>query len=122
MTSNSPRRTLALLLATPALALAACGGGGDADKIKDIVKQGDKDPASICDHASKKLLQLLAGGDVAKCKETARGYADDANVEGDITVKIDGDTATATFKTSDGKTQSPKFVKEDGEWKVDSPS
>jgi hypothetical protein len=113
------RRTLPLLFALPTLALAACGGGSDADKIKDIVKNGDKDPTTICDNASKKLKAQL-GGD--KCKDTARAYSDNSHVVGDIKVDVNGDTATATFKSSDGKTNTPKFIKEDGDWKVDSPS
>jgi len=113
------RNRLALLLVTPALALSACGGSSDSDKISDIIKNGDKDPTTICDNASAKLKALL-GGD--KCKDAARAYSNKSHVVGDIKVTVNGDKATATFKTSDGKTQHPSFIKEDGDWKVDSPS
>ena len=119
--TTSLRRTLPLLLAVPTLALAACGGSSDSSQITDLVKQIDKDASVVCDHATDKLLTQLGSTDPAKCKETARGYAsqDDAKIDGDINVKVDGDTATATFKTTDGKEHSPTFVKQDGDWKID---
>lgn len=114
-------RTLSYLLVTPAVVLAACGGSSNADKIKDIVKKVDANDAAVCDYASKNLLKQL-GGDKAACQDQARAYGDKANktkVEGDVNVKVDGDKATATFKTNDGKDHTVGFVKEDGDWKVD---
>ena len=118
----SPRRVLPLMLAVPALALSACGSS-DSDKIKDIVKSVDKDASTLCDHASDKLLAQL-GGSVDKCKATARGYkaqSDKSKVEGDINVKVNGDRAVATFKTTNGR-QTATFVKDGGDWKVDTVS
>lgn len=114
-------RTLALLLVTPALALGACGGGGgDEGDIKDVVQDVAKDSSTICEHASKKLLEQLGGQD--GCDKLARAYPDDKpkEIEGDIDVKVDGDTARAKFTDNDGKKQDVEFVKEDGEWKVNS--
>ena len=122
--NTSRRNALSLFLVVPALALAACGGGGsDSSKITDLVKKIDKDSSAICDNATKNLLSTLGSTDVAKCKAAARGYgADNTTITGDINVKVDGDTATATFKTSDGKSHRAGFVKQGGDWKVDSTS
>src|SRR6188472_3305459 len=68
------RRVLPTLLAVPALALSACGSS-DEDKIKDIVKDVDKDATALCDNATEKLL-VSVGGTVDKCKAVARGYKD----------------------------------------------
>src|SRR3954468_1947907 len=109
---KSPRRALLLLLCAPTLALSACGSS-DEDKIKDIVKDIDKDASALCDHATDKLLAQL-GGDAEKCKATARGYKDQTDkdkVEGDITVKVNGDKATASFDTTRGH-QTATFVKD----------
>ena len=117
----SLRRVLPLLIAVPALTLSACGGSSDSDKIKDIVKQVDKEGTALCDHATDKLLAQV-GGSVEKCKATARGYQDQTDtskVEGDIKVNVNGDSATADFETTKGH-DSATFVKENGEWKIDS--
>ncbi|MFL5845022.1 MAG: hypothetical protein ACJ762_10040 [Solirubrobacteraceae bacterium] len=116
------RRTFAVLLLTPALALGACGGGdSDSDKIKDVIQDVAKNAATICDHGSEKLLSQF-GGDEAGCKEQARAYPDSSSkaIDGDIDVKVDGDTATADFTDNDGKKQHVTFVKDGDEWLVDS--
>ena len=113
-------RLAVILLAVPALALGACGGSSDEDKIKDVIQAVAKDSSAICDHASDKLLDQLGEGGVEGCKEAARGYPDDSAEEvGDITVKIDGETATADFTDNDGEKQHVNFVKDGDDWKVD---
>src|SRR3954466_743998 len=119
----SRHRVLLLMLTVPALALSSCGGSSDSDQIKDLVKKIDKDATALCDNATDKLLAQV-GGSADACKAAARGYkaqTDKSKVEGDITVKVNGDNATATFKTTQGQ-QSAAFVKQDGKWKVDSVS
>lgn len=115
----NPRRAFAVLLLAPVFALAACGGSDEGD-IKDIIQDVAKNSATICEHASDKLLDQL-GGDEDSCKEQARAYPDDSTkgIDGDIDVKVDGDTATADFTDNDGEKQHVSFVKEDGEWLVD---
>ena len=115
------RRTLPLLLALPALAFTACGSKSDSDKIKGIVQDVAKDSSTICDHASDKLLATLGSGGVEGCKKAARGYPDTNpdKIKGDIAVKVDGDAATADFTGSDGKKHHVTFVKDGGDWKVD---
>jgi hypothetical protein len=116
---RTPRIAL-VLLALPAFALGACGGDSDEDKIKDVIQAVAKDSSAICDHASDKLLDQLGEGGVEGCKEAARGYPDDSAEEvGDITVEVDGDTATAEFTDNDGEEQNVNFVKDGDDWKVD---
>ena len=118
---NTPRRALALLLLAPAFALGACGGDSDADKITDIVKAVDKEPSALCDNATQKLLDQV-GGDAAACEEQARAYGGDSAedpIKGDIDVKVDGETATATFTTEKGNDTTAKFVKDGDDWKID---
>ena len=119
---TSTRRALVLLLTAPMLALSACGGS-DEDDIKDIINEVSKDSSTICQHASDKLLKQL-GGTEESCEKQARAYPDDttSEIEGDIDVKVDGDTATAKFTDNEDKQQNVGFIKEDGEWKVDSPT
>lgn len=117
--TSLPSRRLALFFMAPAVVITACGGGGDAGKIKDLVKSIDKDPTVLCDNATSKLLQQV-GGTAQKCKQAARAYPNDGSVKGDINVKVNGDTATAEFDTTKGDRTKVTFVKQDGDWKVDS--
>src|SRR3712207_2763700 len=68
------RRT-AVLLAVPTLALAACGGG-DKSEIEGIVKDGAKDPSTICEHLTKDLIKQV-GGTEEKCKKVAKAADDE---------------------------------------------
>ena len=117
MTIPSPRRALPLLLVLPGLALGACGSKSDSDKITDLIKKIDKDPAAVCDNATPKLLSQLGNGN---CQSAARGYSNDSHIVGNIKVDVSGNSATATFKTSTGATEHPTFVKQDGKWLINS--
>lgn len=113
------RITIPAALSASALFLAACGGGAEGE-VRDVIKTADKDPQALCDNASKSLLDQIGGTE--KCKEAARAYAsEDSPIEGDIGVSVNGDKATATFKTADGKDHTVGLVKEDGAWKIDTP-
>lgn len=119
---TSARHALTVLLIAPAIALAACGGGSDSDKIKGVIQDVAKDSSAICDHASDKLLKTIGTGGVDGCKKAARAQPDKSankKIEGDIAVKVDGDSATADFTDNDGKKQHVAFVKDSGDWKVD---
>lgn len=115
------RHALLTALVAPAFALSACGGSSDADQIKGVIQDVAKDSSAICDHASDKLLKAVGTGGVDACKKAARGNPDKSakKIEGDINVKVDGDTATADFTDNDGKKQHVLFVKDNGDWKVD---
>ncbi len=104
------------LLAIPVLALSACGGGSsDKDKITNIIKDGGKDPSTVCGHLQEKTLKALGGK--AGCEKASKDpSAKDPNVKIN-SVKVDGDKATAKIKGNQGD-QTIQFVKEGGDWKV----
>ena len=102
---TNTKRALAVLALLPALALGACGGSSDEDKIIDVIQDVAKDSATICDNASDKFLAQL-GGSADECKEQARAYPDDSaeTIDEDaITVEVDGETATADFTDNNGQ-------------------
>ena len=116
---NSVRRALVPALLALPLALAACGGESDEEQIKSIISDATDDPASICDNASKALLEQLGGEE--QCKEASKAE-EGADADGDVevevkSVKVDGDEATADITDKEGS-QTISFVKEDGDWKL----
>ncbi|HEX2086503.1 MAG TPA: hypothetical protein VHF89_12535 [Solirubrobacteraceae bacterium] len=111
-----PKGRMALLLAVPALALGACGGDSDEDEIKAIIEDGAENPSSICDNATKRVLDQL-GGSEESCKKAAEGE-EGSDKPDDIDVEVDGEKATAKFKDEDGD-NTVRFVKEGDTWKVD---
>ncbi len=116
MTSTRARNLSVSLFAVPVLALAACGGGkSDKDKITDIIKQGGKDPSTICKHIEAKTLKALGGKDGCTKASKTPG-AKDENIKVN-SVDVKGDKATAKVKGNQGD-QAIKFVKEGGDWKV----
>jgi hypothetical protein len=111
------RLTAAVALGMSAFALAACGGGSsDEDKITDIVVSVGKDPAKLCDHMAASVDKAIGGKDGCLKAAKADG-ATDPDIKVD-SVTVDGDTATAKVSGSNTNTDSIKFVKEDGDWKV----
>jgi hypothetical protein len=112
-------RKLYAALAVPALTLAACGGGGgnsDKDDITQIIKDGGKTPASLCEHMTDRLLKQIGGADACTAASKSDGTPD-ANIKVD-SLKIDGDKATATITDKTGK-NTAKFVKTGDEWQLD---
>lgn len=111
-------RTLALALVAPALALTACGGSSDKDKITDIVNDVSASPVAVCDHLSDRLLQNTFKGSVEVCK--TRGKDEKSDGKADIqSVDIKGDAATVKLTDKSGDA-TVRFAKEDGEWVVSS--
>jgi hypothetical protein len=112
---------VAVLLAVPAFALAACGGDSDEDKIKDIINDVSENAETLCDNATDKVLDQV-GGSADECKKQAREAEaqdpDDGKPE-NIDVTVDGDKATAKFEDNDGEQQTVTFVKDGDDWKVD---
>lgn len=107
-------RRLLCLLAVPAVTLVACGGNSDKDKISAIIKDGNNNPSSVCDHLDATLLKAIGGK--AGCKKAAAGQPKDKTTTiSDL--KVDGDKASATVKDKSGST-TVKFVKDSGTWKV----
>jgi hypothetical protein len=115
------RTRIALLLAIPTLALAACGGDSDEDQIKDIINGVSENAETICDKSTDRLLEEQLGGDKEECKKQA-AEAEEGDADGDVKdleVKVDGDKATATFTDNDGDDNTVDLVKEDGDWMID---
>jgi hypothetical protein len=103
------------LLTVPVLALTACGGSSDKDKISDFIKDVGKNPTVLCDHLAKDALAQIGGVD--KCKQAAKAPdAADPNVKVD-SVDVSGDKATAKITGNQGA-QTLTLVKEDGDWKL----
>lgn len=112
------RRPLLPVLLVPMVVLAACGSDGQTDKaaITKIISEGGRDPVTICDHLSDRLLARFKTQ--ATCKKAAK--ADKKNTDPNVMIdslKIDGKKATANITGNDGKT-TITFVKDDGSWKV----
>ena len=112
---------LALLLTLPTLALGACGGDSDEDKIEKIINDGSENAASICENATDRLIKEQLGGTRKAC-ETSASAAEEGDKDGDVKdleVEVDGDKATAKFTDNDGDPNNVTFVKQDGDWKID---
>jgi Domain of unknown function (DUF4878) len=126
-------RLLPALLATVALVLAACGGGGD-DKdeaeqtVRDFVKAtNDRDTETFCGElASQEFLEQSTGakGDQAQ-EECRRQLEAIQGLEVELVrireTKIDGDRATVTAVIESQGAPTPqtlRLVKEDGDWKL----
>src|SRR5262245_55511519 len=113
------RHLAVALFSAAALSFAACGGSkSDEDKIRDVVKDVDDDPASLCtDHATDALLQQL-GGEAACKAGAAQAATQDPSKTTVDSVDVNGDKATVKVKDASGGS-TVNFVKEDGDWKVD---
>ncbi len=109
-----------LLFVVPALALGACGGDSDKDKITSLIKDVNNDAVKLCDNATKDVLKLAGGK--AGCVKTARRAPKQSEVRVQ-SVDVNGDKASAKVsakvKGKGTKSQKVKLVKEDGDWKID---
>ena len=129
------------MVAVVAALMIGCGGGKYAspkatmETLRAAAKAGDKEAvrACFCDDTRKKIAEMeQIAADFAKQNPDLAGQVDqdkitqqmmekakDAEVEyGEQ--KIDGDKATLEV-TTDGKTDTVAFVRENGEWKVELP-
>lgn len=109
------QRPVAALASATLLLLAACGSESAEDKITAIVKDGGKDPSTICDHLAPALLTSF--GTVEQCKAKAKA-ADDG--KGDVKIKsiaVDGTTAIATLTGAQGN-QTVTFTRPKNDWIV----
>lgn len=111
------RRRLHATLIAGTLLLAACGGDGTDDRfaLTKIIKDGGRDPATICDHLSDPLLKRL--GSVAACRRAAKAAPGASRTVTVERLTITGDRAAATVRGADGRTHIT-FVKDHGSWKV----
>jgi len=103
------------LLAVTFLTLAGCGGESDEDAIRGIIDERRSNPASICEHMTKSLLEQVGGAE--NCRQLAEG---DDNVDPDTEIDgidVEGDRATVRMAGADGD-QTIAFRREDGEWRL----
>jgi len=122
-------RGLAPLLAC--LALAACGGSGEEDQVREVVEGlyagfADTDADRICDSLTQKQREAVTKGTgkARSCEQVlsialslvgeALKEAKDAKV---TDIEVNGDKASAKVEFR-GKSSGLGLAKEDGEWKV----
>jgi hypothetical protein len=124
-------RRLAPLL--PCLALAACGGSGDEDQVRETVEGlyagfAETDADRICGSLTKKQREVVTKGagtrKAQSCEQVmsvALSLVGDAlkeAKEAKVTdVEVNGDQARATVEFR-GKSSDLGLAREDGEWKV----
>jgi hypothetical protein len=107
-----------LVTGAAALALSACGGSSDKDKITSIIKDVGKHPANLCTkYASSQLLAQIGGKD--RCLQAAQASsAVDPKIKVQ-SVSVTGTTASASIQGNTGHS-TVGFQKVDGDWKVSS--
>ena len=110
-------RPACAVAACAALLLAACGASSDEDRIRSIVETAAADPASICGHLTDAALRDLGGREGC---ERLSASEDNRNAGARVeSVAVDGDTATARITGGPDGPRTQRFVKEDGEWRLD---
>ena len=102
------------------------GGSGNSDEeqITEIINTVAADPLAVCDHLSEEDLQSIFNGGADECRKAGEA-ADAASEAGEVeiqSVEVDGTTATAKFKDTDGKDSTVKFNKSGDTWLVDASS
>lgn len=112
-----------------AMLIAACGGNGDEDQIKDVINASVKstDPADCTKLQTVQFLQqteFAVGPDALKqCQANAANTTDNPDSVDIADVKVDGENATAnvTFHggSFDGSTVTVALVKVGDQWKLD---
>jgi hypothetical protein len=122
------RLVFAFLLIASALALAACGGGGEDVKVEEVVETSatTTDPTDCKKLETQDFMQQVSRkrgeAAVGKCEEEAEKEegADSADVSD---VAVDGARATADVALSggdfDGQALEVALVKEGDQWKLD---
>lgn len=120
-----------LLLATLALALAACGGGGESaeDKITSTIETAaTSKESSVCKETQTlKFMEQTTGSTgreaEKECEEQAESGENNPNAVNVSEVEVEGEKATANVEFEggnfDGQTLEIALVEEEGEWKLD---
>jgi hypothetical protein len=123
-------------LAVLALALAACGGGDDAEDARQVVRDfvqatNDRDGDELCGELlSREYLEQYTGATGDNAEEACERQLDVIRglrlrlVKID-SVEVDGDEATVRATIATGGQRTPRrfgLAKEDGDWKLDSGS
>lgn len=118
-------RPLAALLAVLALAVGGCGGdegeggGGDADAVRDVVRQAEADPDKLCTGLATRELVQTTGGREACLKRPSRGIqeGEDYTIE---KVEVEGQSAIVEVdvKGTTANDETLRMVKRGGRWLV----
>jgi hypothetical protein len=111
-----PRQALVAVLLLGLPALAACGGGSDEDKVRDVIALGnDKDP-KVCQKVTDKWLKNVTGGDKKECERQVRRTGNAKLKVRKVTVKGDRATVDASIRGTVGQVL---LIKDGGDWKLD---
>lgn len=127
------RRLSLVLLSALSLALAACGGESNEEKVVKTIEIEDRISAAI-DHAlvstdpdacteartqafNEQIFRVEGAEAVRRCEQNARAEESPNQVEV-ISVEIDGSKATAAIDTPTTQPLLIALVEEDGDWKL----
>ena len=111
------RAAVLALLVLP-VGLSACGKS-DEDKVRDVLNDVNHSDPAVCSHVSDRILKGQFGGNKKRCEAEAKRTTTKSLFDTE-SVKVNGDTATATVKGKRGGGKSRVlFKKEGGDWKVD---
>jgi len=106
---------VAILLASIAIGMVACGGGSSPSSVArqfvTAVEKGDT-------KALEKLATPQTAGIIAMFGEKAKTSMAEYGKVTNATEKIDGNNATVTLTFANGKTEDITLIKDDGKWKV----
>jgi hypothetical protein len=122
---------LAVLLTLSALALSACGGGGDdaEGKIEEAIETSatTSDPTNCTEFETENFAEQSSGASGAAAVKACEAEQKDPEGKAESVavskVEVDGSKATANAAVSggslDNQTIEVALVEEDGQWKLD---
>jgi hypothetical protein len=134
--TNPSRVPLAFVVMLFAAAVGGCGSEEEAvrDAVYDYVEAYvDEDAEALCDSFSTEVLtsdtsEVSREEAVEDCAaqveeeglDAVEGNVDNSEDTEVVDISIQGETATATVISPEGEEEVEDFVKEDGEWKLNS--
>ncbi|HEX4305413.1 MAG TPA: hypothetical protein VHZ54_05210 [Solirubrobacterales bacterium] len=117
------------LLAAASLALSACGGSSDSDKITEVIEAEatSSDPSNCTELETQRFdeqnSQEKGKAAVKSCEEEARKGESQAKSANVLNVSVNDERATAEVEFEGGSLNSQvlelALVEEEGDWKLD---